>query len=158
DEISTELRSLHVPQPQFAFRSSAIEPELIIAQVERAQPQLAANAVTLIAVSDTSVDYGLTLRWTIERASVDELTVMTPDWLEGRLEFTGEEIRKTSSAFTDDGRVRWSVSLENAIRGEYLLSAVATLPPPANGLVTAPEVHFEHRADAAGAFTDIPLQ
>ncbi len=158
DELSDELRSLHSLPPQFAFRSTELEPELILLQMQRAQARLVGDAVTLIAVSDTSVDYGLTLRWTIERAATDLLTFTTPDWLAGRLEFTGEGIARTSAEFLDDGRVRWSVSLEDGVRGQYLLSAIATLPPPAEGTVSAPEIRFERPAAETDEFSAVAVQ
>jgi hypothetical protein len=158
EELSTELRSLHSQPVQFAFRSSEVEPELIILQMDAAQPRLVCDAITLIAVSDTSVDYGLTLRWTIERAATDRLTFTTPDWLDERLRFTSEGIRRTSSDFLDDGRVRWTVSLDNAVRGQFLVSAVATLPLPANGIVTAPLIRFGEVAGESDEFVEVPVQ
>ena len=142
-ELSGDLRGLHSGDAQFAFRSSSAIPEIINLNLIRQQPQIVADAVALMAVSDVSVDYGLTLRWTIERAATDTLVFTVPDWLEDRLELTGNAIRQTTQTTTDAGRIRWTVQLTDAVRGEYLLSAIATLPPPEDGQVRAPDVVFE---------------
>ncbi len=157
-DLSSELRSLHREPVQFAFRTTALEPELIILILNRAQPRLACDAVALIAASDTSLDYGLTLRWTIERAAAERLTFTTDGWLDGRLEFTGPGVRQTSSAILDDGRVRWMIELQDAVRGQYLLSAIATLPPAANGIVPAPEVRFEQASETEDEYVDVASQ
>src|SRR5690606_23316658 len=120
-ELPAQLRQLQSTAPQFAFRSGAPEPEIVNLNLARQQPQITADAVTLIALSDVSVDYGLTLRWTIERAATDLLSFTVPAWLQDRLEITGKEIRQTTQTLADDGRVRWTVQLTDAVRGEYLL-------------------------------------
>jgi hypothetical protein len=159
EQLPGELRQLQSGAPQFAFRSSAGEPEIVSLNVTRQQPQIAADAVTLIALSDVSVDYGLTLRWTIERAATDLLSFTVPAWLQDRLEITGEAIRQTTQTLTEDGRVRWTVQLTDAVRGEYLLSAIATLPPPESNQIAAPGVIFEQPPMAAdGQFARIDAQ
>ncbi|MBX3439343.1 MAG: hypothetical protein KF861_17785, partial [Planctomycetaceae bacterium] len=158
NELPKKLRELHEQEPQFTFRSAELEPELVIARVERSQPQITGDAVTLIAVSDASIDYGLTLRWTVERAVVDRLTLTTPDWLAGRLEFTGDGIERTTSQVLDDRRVRWTIELERPMLGEYLLSAVATLPVPADARVTAPDVEIVQPAAGADEFMPVTSQ
>ncbi|MCA9077402.1 MAG: hypothetical protein KDA93_20415 [Planctomycetaceae bacterium] len=156
--LTNELLSLDEAPVQFAFRTTSLEPELIILQLDRAQPRLACDAVTLIAASDTSLDYGLTLRWTIERATTDRLVFTTPGWLDGRLEFTGPGIRQTTSTILDDGRIRWEIELQDAVQGQYLLSAIATLPPPPNSIVHAPDVQFEQPSETEDEFVDVAAQ
>ncbi|MEZ6051488.1 MAG: hypothetical protein R3C02_08895 [Planctomycetaceae bacterium] len=157
-DLSPELRALHHEPVQFAFRTTALEPELIILLLNRAQPRLACDAVTLVAVSDSSLDYGLTLRWSIERAAADQLVFTTDGWLEGRLDFTGPGIRQTSSAIQDDGRIRWTVEMQDAVRGQYVLAAAVTLPPPANGIVLAPDIRFEQSGTEPDEFSDVNVQ
>ena len=142
-QLPQAVKALHSEQPQFAFRSPELEPEIVGFDLIRRQPQIAADGVTLIAVSDVSVDYGMTLRWTIERAATDTLVFTTPDWLQDRLLITGDDVRQTTQEATDDGRLRWTVQLADAVRGQYLLTAAATLPPPADGSIAAPDVRFE---------------
>jgi hypothetical protein len=159
EQLPAELRQLQSAAPQFALRSSAAEPELVNLNVARQQPQITADAVTLIALSDVSVDYGLTLRWTIERAATDLLSFTVPSWLQDRLEITGEAIRQTTQTLTEDGRVRWTVQLTDAVRGEYLLSAIATLPPPGDNQIAAPDVGFEQPPVAAeGQYVRVDAQ
>src|SRR5690606_853469 len=81
----------------------------------------------------------------------DLLSFTVPAWLQDRLEITGKEIRQTTQTLADDGRVRWTVQLTDAVRGEYLLSAIATLPPPEDNQIAAPGVIFEQPPIAADA-------
>ena len=158
-ELPADLRALHSGDAQFAFRSTAAVPEIINLNLIRQQPQMTADAVALMAVSDVSVDYGLTLRWTIERAATDTLVFTVPEWLQDRLELTGDAIRQTTQTLTDAGRVRWTVQLTDAVRGDYLLSAIATLPPPEDGQVRAPDVIFEQPpATPEGQYVPIDAQ
>ena len=58
DALPQALASLHSDPPQFAFRSPAAEPEIVGFDLVRRQPQVVTDGVTLMAVSDVSVDYG----------------------------------------------------------------------------------------------------
>ena len=73
-----------------------------------------------------------------------------PDWLEGRMEFTGEGIRSVTPEQTGDGRARWVVSLLDPVRSEYLVTAVASLPPSADAQVLAPGLDFEQSVEGGG--------
>jgi hypothetical protein len=148
------LRGLNPLPPQFAFQSAVAAPETIALGLTRATPQLTADSITLAAVSETSVDYGLTLRWKIRQAAADTFVVVTPGWLKGRLEWNGAGIREVIPTDVADGRVRWTITLVDPVEAEYLLTAVATLPPPADLQVALPDVQFEQVADGA---TFVPL-
>ncbi len=158
-ELPADLPALD-PQPvQFAFRSTNLEPELIFIELASSTPQLEGDAVTLIAVSDVSLDYGLTLRWRIERAATDRLTFTTSDWLQDRLELTGAGIRQVTSEAVEEGGVLWTVTLQEPVQGEYLLTGVATLPPPADRRIHAPFIRFVAPRDAgASEFVDLATQ
>lgn len=141
-QLSPEYRKLDRRPVQFAFRSDALEPEPVQLRLETAAPRMRADAITLIAVSDATIDYGLTLRWNITQAATDELLFTTPDWLT-QLEITGPGIRQIRQTLLPDNRRRWQISLIDAVRDQYLLTAIATLPVPAEGLVQTPAVEFE---------------
>ncbi len=155
--LSERCRALQPETVQFAFSSSQLEPPVVTLGLTRATPQLAADAVTLIAVTDVSLDYGFTLRWKITQAAADAFTLTTPGWLKGRMEFTGAGIRQVTSADVEGGRVRWTIALVDAARDEYLLTAVASLPPPTDLQVAAPDLVFEQQA-APGTFQPLETQ
>ncbi len=155
--LSERLRTLQPRGVQFAFSTADVEPQPVALALTRATPQLSADAVTLIAVSDTSIDYGFTFRWKIARAAADTFVVTTPGWLAGRMEFNGAGIRQTSSTELEDGRIRWTIALVDPVSTEYLLTAVATLPPPADDTVQTPLLNFEQPAEA-GTFAPLETQ
>ncbi|MBL8849601.1 MAG: hypothetical protein JNG89_07950, partial [Planctomycetaceae bacterium] len=155
--LADVVRGLNPQPPQFAFQSTSGAPQAVTVSVSRATPQLSADAITLAAVSESSVDYGLTLRWRIRQAAAETFVIVTPGWLKGLLEFTGAGIRDVAQADVPDGRVRWTITLVDPVEIEYLLSAVATLPPPANLQVALPDVQFEQPGDG-GTFTPLATQ
>ena len=155
--LSDRMKSLEPRAAQFAFTSDATSPGPVVFGLTRAVAQLAADSISLIVVSDTSIDYGFTFRWKITRAAADTFVVTGPDWLSGLMEFTGEGIRRVTTEETEDGRVRWTLSLLDPVRGEYLVTAVASLPPPEDDQVLSPDLVLEQPA-SGGAFAPLEAQ
>lgn len=146
EHCSEELRRKLSRPARFVFTSNALMPEVLAFDLARAVPKLSADAVTLVTVSDTAVDYSLALQWKIADAAADTFTFTTPDWLAGKLDFQGAAIRQTSFASGGEGtgRTRWTVTLQDPVGSRYFLLATATLPPPAEKReVIAPTITFE---------------
>ncbi len=160
EHCSEELRSKLGRPAKFVFTSNALAPELLGFDLVRAVPKLSADAVTLLTVSDTAIDYSLALQWKITEAAADTFTFTTPDWLAGKLDFQGAGIRQTSfkSAGKESGRTRWTVTLQDPVGSRYFLLATATLPPPEKRTVSAPTISFDRRdvveGDAAAPDTE----
>ncbi|WP_145369484.1 hypothetical protein [Maioricimonas rarisocia] len=151
DELPVELLQLQSTAPRLAFRSSTLSPEPVQVDLSRTTPLLSADALTLIAVSDTAINYGLTLQWQIERAATDTLVFTTSEWLADRLDFSGPNIRQVRSDAPADGRIRWTLTTIEPVRGRYLVTAAATQPLPDDKLVRPLDVRFEQPADEAGS-------
>ena len=147
EHCSEELRTKLGRPAKFVFTSNALAPELLGFDLVRAVPKLSADAVTLLTVSDTAIDYSLALQWKITEAAADTFTFTTPDWLAGKLDFQGAGIRQTSSksAGKDSGRTRWTITLQDPVGSRFFLLATATLPPPEKRTVSAPTISFERR-------------
>ena len=155
--LSAELRRLNPNAPQFAFESTSTAAGSVALALSRATPQLIADSITLAAVSETSIDYGLTLRWRIRQAAAETFVLVTPAALQGRLDFDGPGIRDVDSTVLEDGRIRWTITLVDPVENEYLMTAVATLPPPTDLQVTLPDVQFEQPGDG-GTFAPLATQ
>jgi hypothetical protein len=163
EHCSEELRNKLSRPPKFLFTSNAVTPEVLGFDIVRAQPKLSADAVSLVTVSDTAIDYSLAMQWKISEAAADTFTFTTPNWLAGKLDFQGAAIRQTSFAPVGDNtpRTRWTVTLQDPVSNRYFLLATATLPPPLQREVIAPTITFEHRetlADAAAVFQSLDQQ
>ncbi|MFM9962695.1 MAG: hypothetical protein ACKV2Q_15905 [Planctomycetaceae bacterium] len=159
EHCSEELRNKLSRPAKFVFTSNAVVPEILAFDVGRAVPKLSADAVSLVTVSDTAVDYSLALQWKISDAASDTFTFTTPDWLAGKLDFQGAGIRQTSfeSAGEGSGRTRWTVTLQDPVGSRYFLLATATLPPPAEKReVTAPTITFQRAVAIDGDAADPP--
>ncbi len=153
EHCSEELRNKLSRPAKFVFTSNVVMPEVLGFDLARAVPKLSADAVSLVTVSDTAVDYSLALQWKISEAASDTFTFTTPDWLAGKLDFQGAGIRQTSfaSAGEGSGRTRWTITLQDPVGSRYFLLATATLPPPAEKReVTAPTITFERHVAAEG--------
>ncbi|QDT30802.1 hypothetical protein [Thalassoglobus polymorphus] len=155
-QLSSNYKKLD-PQPvQFAFETHEQAPENVVLTVQSATPRLAADAVTLIAVSDATVDYGLTLRWKISQAATDEFIFITPDWLDN-LDIKGPSIREVQSEEIENNRKRWRVSLVDPVRDQYMLTIAATIPAPTDLTIATPYLEFETAVDG-GKFQPLRLQ
>jgi hypothetical protein len=96
----------------------------------------------MVTVTDVAVIYTLALQWQIEGAKTDTLTLTTPNWLAGKLDFQGPGIREATQAEADNNRTRWTIHLRSPISGKYFATATAT-QPPATTEVAAPSLLFE---------------
>ena len=63
EQLSNELQHLRQTPIQFAYRANAVVNTPVVVDLTRQVAQLSADLVTLVAVADDSVDYGLTFRW-----------------------------------------------------------------------------------------------
>ena len=142
EQLSNELQHLRTTPIQFAFRANAAVNQPVIVDLTRQVAQLSADLVTLVAVADDSIDYGLTFRWKISRAAADTFQFTTPDWLKGRLELNVPGVRQISSEATESGDILWTIQLVDAVRNQFLCTGVVTLPPPVDDVIQIPDVQF----------------
>ncbi|QDT54862.1 hypothetical protein Pan44_29010 [Caulifigura coniformis] len=157
NSLDGTLRGLRPTAMQFGFRSAATEPQPVTIGLRAQAAELSADVLSLIAVSNASVDYGFTMQWKITRAATDTFSLTTPGWLRGKLDFAGAGIRQVLSADLPGDRVKWTVSLTDPVRDSYLLTAAASLPSPADGRVLAPDITFES-GGTGGAATRLEAQ
>ncbi len=141
--LSTAQQQLRPQRAQFAYESRDPQPGTISFRLTKTVPELAGNLVMLLATTDVSIDYGLTLQWTIDGAAADTFAISTPEWLGTAIDFTGENIRDIRSESTPDGRRHWTIQLHEPVRKEYLLSARVTLGPAEEGHVRVPDIRFQ---------------
>ncbi len=155
--LTEGLRQLRPVAMQFGFRTVSVDPQPATIGLRAQSAELSADVLTLIAVSNTSLDYGLTMQWRIRRAATDTFSFTGPAWLRGRLDLAGPGIRQILTTDLPGDRVKWTISLTDPVRETYLLTAAASLPTAADGRVVAPEIVFES-AGSAGAATRLEAQ
>src|SRR5690606_32582783 len=98
-----------------AFRSTSVEESIIALGLERAEPILSADSITVVTVTDQQVDQILHVRWTIDRAAADTFAFTAPAELAGRLELSAAGVRQVSESEPVDGRVRWTITLHQPV-------------------------------------------
>ncbi len=142
EQLSNELQHLRQTPMQFAYRANASVNTPVVVDLTRQVAQLSADLVTLVAVADDSVDYGLTFRWKISRAAADTFQFTTPSWLKDLLELNVPGVRQIGSEATENGDILWTIQLVDAVRNQFLCTGIVTLPPPADDIIQIPDVQF----------------
>lgn len=156
DQLSTNYQKLDTAPAQFAFNTTKDTPENIVLTIDPAVPKFTGDGVTLIAVSDATIDYGLTLRWKISEAAADTFSFTTPNWLKN-IDITGATIREIESTAIENDRTRWVVSLADPVLNQYLLTVAATIPSPTDLHVQTPIIEMEEPA-SDGNFSPLAIQ
>ena len=141
--LSEQHRKLQTELPQFAMQSKHASPLPVRLDLRRATPILTAESVTIVTVTDASVEYALNLQWHIRKAAVDTFHVTGPGLLAGRVDFEVPGLRRVIESRLPDGRVRWTITLQEPQAGRFYTLGAATLPPPRNDDVVAPRLEFE---------------
>lgn len=139
-DLPSIVRNLKRTAARFAFRSESMEPDLISMTLKKIPPIISLTTVSLIAVDEGTTDYGFTMKWNIDRSVTNQLQFDTPSWLDQRIEFSGQGIRRTGSENLGNGWARWTITLEQPISGEYALTAAATVRAQENRQIRVPRL------------------
>ena len=146
--LSQQFLNRDAASGQFGFTTSAPAPATILLDLQQQIPKLSASAMTLLTVGEASLEYLFALQWKIDSAGAESFVFTTPESLAGRLEFpdgNGPRRRSIQEEPTGNGRIRWTVTLEDPQRDRFFLVARTVLPPSADGRITAPSLVFEHQ-------------
>jgi hypothetical protein len=151
EDTNQNVKSLSPQRPRFTFETVQPQPNAVVLNLSHAAPRLSGDSATIVTVTDTSVFYTLALRWTIAQAGADTFTVTTPGWLAGRLDFIdphvansgGPRLRQITSAKLPDGRIQWTIFLQDPVRAHFFVVATAVLSLPADAKIAAPSLTFE---------------
>ncbi len=120
----TQLKNGQAPQLAFSSENQTTRP--ISLSLSRLEPQLAAESLSIVSVTDGAIAHSLLLNWQIARAAADVVEVSASPEFAGKLEFSGSEIRSIATSKGKDGRPRWTIFLRTPILGSLSLAAVAT--------------------------------
>lgn len=156
DQLSANYEKLDQRPVQFALQSQQSQTENVTLNIQEATPRLNSDLVSVIAASDVTIDYGMTIRWNISQAAAGRFVFQAPAWL-GHLEIQGAAIREIHSEPVNDEQNRWTVTLIDPVRDQYLLSIAATTPIPQDHLVRAPLLFTEVENDD-GEYRRIQVQ
>ena len=142
--VNDELRAVRPNQAvQFAFTSNSTQPSPITFATVQSVPRIAANGLSMVTVTDVAIVHLLALQWQIDGARTDTLTLITPDWLAGKLDFQGPNVLDATYSDAGNKTSRWIIHLRTPESGNVFVTATATLPPAVSE-VLAPSLVFEH--------------
>ncbi|MEX1228969.1 MAG: hypothetical protein WEB58_01940 [Planctomycetaceae bacterium] len=158
DQLPAELRNRNTQPVQLAFTSVEQDPDLILLELTRAQPAMTADSLTVVTVSETAITYALAMQWKITKAAAETFQFTTPDWLKGKLDFQVGGLRQVTQTDLPDGRVLWTVTLQDAVHQNLFLTAIATLPPSAEDEVLLPALEFEQASGDDGDVRPLETQ
>ena len=158
-DLPGEMKSLSSGTASFAFRTRLTEPDFVTLSLQQAPLVASCDGLVLTAVSDTSVDHGLTLRWQIRQSATDQLDCLVSSDLTEALEWNGAGIREIRQTAGPQGKTRWTILLHQPVSSDYVLSGTASLPYPQDQTVKMPKVEFiQQQVDDPTKFTSITSQ
>ena len=126
----------------FAYQTDK-EPGPLMFDLEKLEPELNAETVSVVTVTDTFVSYWIGIRWTIRKASAETFQFTGPRWLSHRLSFPSEGIRQIQEEALNEERVRWTLSLKQPQRKRFFIVASTTIPLPEDQKILAPEIFVD---------------
>jgi hypothetical protein len=165
DQTPGTMKSLVAAPPQFAFETRRAEPAAVSLTLAHALARLSGDSATIVTVTDAAVFYTVALQWTITQATADTFVLTMPDWLASRLDLTDPQTvsgtnprrRQTVSTSLANGRVRWTIELQDPVADQLFLTATAVLPLPKDGKIDAPTLGFESEEATGGEHRAEPL-
>ena len=165
DQTPSAMKSLVAAPPQFAFETRRAEPTAVSLTLAHAVARLSGDSATIVTVTDAAVFYTVALQWTITQATADTFVLTMPDWLASRLDLTDPQTvsgtnprrRQTVSTALANGRVRWTIELQDPVADQLFLTATAVLPLPKDGKIDAPTLGFESEEAPGGEHRPEPL-
>ncbi len=153
EQLPEGLRQRNSQPVQLAFTSVEADPDLILIDLTREVPVMTADSLSVVTVSEIAVTYALAMQWKITKAAADTFQFTTPGWLKGKLDFQIGGLRQVTQTELPDKRIRWKITLQDAVHQTLFLTAIATLPPSTNAEVLLPALEFE-QSPAGGEETE----
>ncbi len=159
ERLPAPLRQMAQFPIRYGATSRLSEPPPIPLQLRRQQARVKGNSVTLLAVTEASIDYGLSLDWHVTSAATDLFYLSGPTWLADRLEFAAEPIRQVSTRPLGADRVLWIIQAKRPQAERFFINGVVSLPLPDDRRVWMPQLRFESGPpDEAGESTPVESQ
>ena len=145
--LPVQLRRMANFPIRLGMNNSTNNPRAVTVSLSRQSAQMKAHSVSLIAVSDTSIDYGLSMQWIISKAATDRFSFIGPKWMEKRIEFQSPGIRLVTTRKVDEHRVQWIVETQQPQNSQFFLTAAITVAYPEDRTVSTPKLTFVSSED-----------
>ncbi|MCG6157656.1 hypothetical protein [Rubinisphaera margarita] len=159
EKLPDVMRSVAQFPLRIGFFQSRVDSTPVTIRLTREDAQLKASSVTVIAVTDVSIDYGISLQWKISKAGTDRFAFVGPTWMQERIEFESDGIRQIRTEKVDDQRTRWIIETRTPQSSAFFASAVISLPYPADQTVRTPLIRFiAGAADGEGESPELDIQ
>ena len=127
---------------RLGLTNSTNNPRPVTVSLSRQLAQVKAHSVSLLAVSDTSIDYGVSMQWIISKAATDRFSFIGPKWFENRIEFQSSAIRLVKTDPIDEHRTLWTIETRQPQNAQFFVTAAITLPYPDDRTVSTPKITF----------------
>jgi len=140
--LPTQLRRMANFSIRLGMNNRTNNPRPVTVSLSRQAASMKAHSVSLIAVSDASVDYGLSMQWIISKAATDRFSFIGPKWMEKRIEFQSPGIRLVTTRNVDEHRVQWTIETRQPQNKQFFLTAAITVGYPEDRTVSTPKLTF----------------
>ena len=145
--LPSTIRGLSREPVRFAFVTDAQRPDAIELNLDKIPPTLFGESVSVINISDTSTEYSLNLKWIVRQSATDRFAFSGPDWLAGKVEVRANGLRQVIESEPQDGRVTWTLVLQEPRSDQYFALGVATFPATVAGQLRTPVLRCEPAAE-----------
>ena len=151
--IDSRILTLQADSPDISFTNAATTPGPIKLSLRQAAASLIAESVSVTNVTDTSVELTLGLNWSITRAATRELSFTLPQSLSDVFDFQIPGLRQLRKQPLDDGRVEFTIHLQQPASERFFVLGTGTLPLPDSQQILADPPQFivqqDHSASIA---------
>ncbi|MDA1014866.1 MAG: hypothetical protein O3A00_10500 [Planctomycetota bacterium] len=129
EQLSARHRNIYPKLPQFALKTDELEISTAAYKLTRIAPRVKADVLTVINLTEVSIEYSFNARWTVQKGLADRFSLTTPDNFAGRLRFEAPGLRQVKETKLAGGRVRWELTIQQPTRTAFFAQAAAVLPP-----------------------------
>jgi len=125
--IDPRILQLQSDAPDISFTTTDSAPQPVVLGLMQATPGLIPESVSVTNVTDTSIELTLALKWQIAGAATRELSFTLPEVRGDSYDFRIPGLRQLEKK-TTDGRVHFTVHLQQPVSEHFFILATATLP------------------------------
>ena len=139
--VPRELLKLKIEPPALSLSSDRLQLSPIVLSLRQRQVTVTPESVTVTNVTDTSRNLTLGLNWRIDNAA-REFSFSLPESLRGVFDFRIPGLRQLEESEPVDGRIQYTIHLQQPISKKFFVIGNGTLPLPEDGRVSVAPPEF----------------
>ena len=151
--VDQRIKALQADAPDISFVNQQVQLQPVQLNLRQAAAMLLAESVSVTNVTDTSLDLTLGLNWQISRAATRQVSFELPEALADVFDFQVEGLRQLEQSEPQDGKVQFTIHLQQPVSERLFALGVGTLPLPSDNRLQPLPPLFVTDDSASGAAT-----